>query len=196
MFGAMPNPELRSSLVKEQLASIDDLGPGPAGRVRAAVPRAIAAIERSTRMDWLPIGVLLDLLDATLAALGAEEAAVHWRVSTLRSFELPLVRPFVAGALSLFNPSPAQIFPLLPKLMSLLYRDIGSLRVEVVEPGLLRIIHGQLPQSMLASRAWSASMAASYLASLDFLRVVDGRVETTIDTVTAGCTFTLRWKPL
>jgi hypothetical protein len=66
----------------------------------------------------------------------------------------------------------------------------------VVEPGLLQIIHGEVPGSMLASTAWSASMAASYLASLDFLRAVDGRVETTLDTTAARCTFTLRWKAL
>jgi hypothetical protein len=192
MVPLMATPELRSSLVKEQLASIDALGPEPARRVREAAARAIIAIERSSRMEWLPIEALLDVLDATLTVLGPEAAEAHWHRSTLRSFEIPLVKPFVAGALSLFNPSPERVMPLLPKLLSLLYRDIGTTTVEVIEPGLVQVVHAELPSVMLGSRAWSASMAASYRATLDFLRAVDGRVETTMDAGAARCAFTLR----
>jgi hypothetical protein len=87
------------------------------------------------------------------------------------------------------------VMHLVPRLMSLLYRDTGSVVVENVEPGLQRIVHGEVPAVMLASAAWSASLAASYLATLDFLRARDGRVETTIDSAAARCTFTLRWRP-
>ncbi len=191
----MPTPELRSSLVKEQLASINSLGPVPSGRVRAAAESAVSIIERSTRVDWLPITVLLDLLDATLAVMGPKEAAAHWRRSTLRSMEIPLVRPFVAGALSMFNPSPAKVMPLLPKLFSLLYRNVGSVGVEVIEPGVLDIVHSELPSVMLASSAWSASMAASYEATLQFLKAEVPQVGFTVHAGAARCTFTLRWAP-
>jgi len=191
----MPTPELRSSLVKEQLSSISSLGPVPSGRVRAAAKSAVSIIERSTRVDWLPITVLLDLLGATLAVIGPAEAAAHWRRSTLRSMEIPLVRPFVAGVLSVFNPSPATVMPLLPKLWSLLYRNVGSVGVEVIEPGVLAIVHSELPSVMLASSAWSASMAASYEATLQFLKAEAPQVGFAVDAATARCTFTLRWAP-
>lgn len=179
--------------MKEQLASVDELV-GMA--VRAAVPRAVTAIERASRLEWLPIEVLLEVLDATLAALGPEEAAVHWRLSTLRSFDLPLIRPFVAGALELFNPSPAKVLLILPRLYGLLYRDTGSVAVENVEPGLMRIQHADVPAVMLASRGWSGSIGASYLATLDFLRARDARVDTTLELAAARVLFTLRWRPL
>jgi hypothetical protein len=191
----MPSPELRSSLVKEQLASINSLGPVLSERVRAAAQSAVSIVERSTRVDWLPITVLLDLLDATLAVLGPAEAAAHWRRSTLRSMEIPLVRPFVAGAVSVFSPSPATVMPLWPKLFSLLYRHVGTVVVDPIEPGILAIVHGEVPSVMLASAAWSASMAASYEATLQFLKARAPQVSFVVNAVAARCTFTLRWAP-
>jgi hypothetical protein len=189
----MPTPELRSSLVKEQLSSINGLGPGPSGRVRAAAESAVSIIERSTRVDWLPITVLLDLLDATLAVLGPSEAAAHWRRSTLRSMEIPLVRPFVAGVLSVFSPSPTTVMPFLPKLFSLLYRNIGGVGVEVIGPGTLAIVHSELPPAMLASSAWRPSMTAAYEATLQFLKVEAPQVGSAVDVAAARSTFILRW---
>jgi hypothetical protein len=195
MLPQMPTPELRSSLVKEQLASISTLGAVPSKRVRAAAEAAVSIIERSTRVDWLPITVLLELLDATLHVMGPAEAAAHWRRSTIRSMEIPLVRPFVAGAISMFSPSPATVMPLLPKLFSLLYRNIGVVSVEILEPGRLAIVHSELPPVMLSSTAWSASFAASYEATLHFLKAEAPRVGFAVDTAAARCTFTLRWEP-
>jgi hypothetical protein len=195
MLPPMSTPELRSSLVKEQLASIGTLGSASSGRVRAAAPSAVSIIERSTRVDWLPITVLLELLEATLAVMGPAEAAAHWRRSTLRSFEIPLVRPFVAGVLSLFNPSPTTVMPLLPRLFSLLYRNIGNVAVEAIEPGILSIVHSELPSVVLASSAWIASMTASYEATLQFLKVEAPQVGFIVNAKAARCTFNLRWTP-
>jgi hypothetical protein len=189
----MATPEVRSSLAKEQLASIDALGPLPSGRVRASAAAAIGLIERSTRVDWLPMTALVQLIDATLTVLGPTNAAAHWRRSTLRALEIPLIKPFLAGVLSVFNPSPATAMPLYPKLYSLLYRHAGALKVEVVEPGLLTITHTEVPSIMLASPAWIASIAASYEATLEFLRAKAPLVGFTVDDSTARCTFTLRW---
>jgi hypothetical protein len=161
--------------------------------VRAGAASAVCIIESSTRVDWLPITVLLDLLDATLAVLGPAEAATHWRRSTLHSMEIPLVKPFVTGALSLFNPSPTTVMPLLPKLLSLLYRNIGGVAVEVLEPGALTIVHSDLPSVMLSSSAWSPSMSAAYEATLLFLRAAAPKVTCTVDATQARCTFHLRW---
>src|ERR1700761_3292628 len=122
----MPTPELRASLAKEQLASIDALGAQPSGRVREAAAAAVRVIEQSTRVDWLPMTVLVEVLDATLATLGPHDAAAHWRRSTMRSLEIPLVKPFLNGVLMVFNPSPAVALPLCPKLFSLLYRNVGT----------------------------------------------------------------------
>ena len=191
----MPTPELRASLAKEQLASIDALGPLPSGRVRESAAAAVALVERSTRVDWLPMTVLVEVLDATLTALGPVDAAAHWRRSTLRSLEIPLVKPFLAGVLSVFNPSPATTMPMYPKLFSLLYRNVGAVAVDVVEPGLMTITHTELPSVVLASPAWSSSMAASYEATLQFLRAKAARVSFTVDVPRARCPFTLRWTP-
>lgn len=191
----MPTPELRASLAKEQLASIDALGPLPSGRVRASAAAAVTLIERATRVDWLPMTALVEVLDATLAVLGPTDGAAHWRRSTLRSLEIPLVKPFLAGVLSVFNPSPATAMPMYPKLFSLLYRNVGAVAVDVIEPGLLTITHSELPSAVLASTAWVSSMAASYEATLQFLRAKVPRVSFTVDTATARCTFTLRWTP-
>ncbi|HEX4459223.1 MAG TPA: hypothetical protein VIA18_14695, partial [Polyangia bacterium] len=176
-------------------ASIDKLGVMPSGRVRESAAAAVTLIERSTRVDWLPMTALVEVLDATLAVLGPDDAAVHWRRSTLRSLEIPLVKPFLDGVLSLFNPSPALAMPLYPKLFSLLYRNVGGVAVEVVEPGLLIIEHSELPSLVLTSPAWASSMAASYDATLHFLRAKSPRVSFTIDAAKGSCPFTLRYTP-
>jgi len=191
----MATPELRASLAKEQLACIDALGPLPSGRVREGAAAAVALIERATRVDWLPMTALVAVLDATLAVLGPAEAAAHWRRSTLRSLEIPLVKPFLDGVLSVFNPSPATTMPMYPKLFSLLYRNVGAVTVDVIEPGLLIITHSQLPSSVTASSAWASSMAASYDATLQFLRAKAPRVSFTVDAAKGRCPFTLRWTP-
>jgi hypothetical protein len=189
----MAHPEMRASLVKEQLAAIDDHAEG--ARVRAAVaPATLARIESATRVDWLPIETLLALLDATLATLGPEAAAAHWRRSTMRAFETPLVKPFTDGVVALFQPSPPRVFPLLPKLFQLIYRGIGRVLVENPAPDRLRVIHERVPAVMLASPAWSPSIAASYVASLDFLHVSAPAVDTEVDAAHQRVVFTLRWR--
>jgi hypothetical protein len=187
-------PEMRASLLREQLKSIDELRPEQAQKIRAAAPEAIRAIEGAARVDWLPFTVLVQLLEATLAALGPEEAPRHWRRSTTRAFKLPLVKPFVDGAMGLFHVSPAQILTLLPKMDRLLHRNGGGVAVEAVSDHESRIRHLQVGEPMLSSQAWRMSMCESYAATIEFLRAHEPRVESSVDRARAEVLFTLRWR--
>lgn len=187
-----PQPEMRSTLLKEALRAVDELGE-PAPAIRAVTGSdVVGAIERSSRVDWLPVDLMLHLLEATRLTIGLEQACGHWRRGTMRVFETPLVKPFAAGAISLFHPSPSTALPLLPKLNKLLYRNIGTVEVVPVDENTTRIVHDDVPQSMRATKAWAPSLGASYLATLDFLRVSDSRLDVAIEG--ARVTFTLRWR--
>jgi hypothetical protein len=189
----MVPPELRASLVKEQLAAIDALPDG--SKIRTAVPATtIARIDEASRVDWLPIEVLLDLLEAALTTLGIDQAMSHWRRSTLRSFETPLVKPFTAGVLSLFQPTPAQVMPMVPRLYQMLYRGTGNVSVENAEPNLIYVVHAEMPPVMVRSNAFGKSIAASYEASLAFLRVKEPRVAMAVAPTQARVTYSLRWR--
>ena len=189
----MSQPEMRSSLMKEVLRAVDELGePGPS--IHAVTGSdIIAAIERSSRVDWLPVDLMLKLLEGTRLTLGLDAACAHWRRGTMRVFETPLVKPFASGAISLFHPSPSTALPLMPKLNRLLYRNIGTVAVVSVDAATSQIVHDDVPQAMRATKAWAPSLGASYLATLDFLRVSDAKLDIGIEG--ARVTFTLRWKP-
>jgi hypothetical protein len=188
----MSQPEMRSSLIKEALRAVDELAAaGPS--IRAVTgSAAITAIEHSSRVDWVPVDLMLQLLEGTRLTLGLGPALSHWRRATMRVFETPLVKPFAAGAISLFHPSPSTALPLVPKLQKLLYRNTGSVAVVIVDDRTAQIIHDEVPQAMRATKSWAPSLGASYLATLDFLRVSDPKLELGIDG--ARVTFTLRWK--
>jgi hypothetical protein len=135
----------------------------------------------------------LALLDATLATLGTDEATRHWRRSTLRAFDLPLIKPFVDGAMGLFRVSPAQILPLLPKLDRLMHRNTRTV-VEIVSDREARIRHPDLPDEVLASPAWPLSVSTSYAVTLEFLRAIEPHVESSVDAARREAVFTLRWR--
>src|SRR5262249_13250032 len=156
-------PEMRASLLKEQLQAINELPSESATKIRAAAGDAVTRIERASRVDWLPIDALVKLLDATFATLGPDDAAKHWHKSTMRAFDLPLIKPFVDGALGLFRLSPAQILLLLPKIDKLMHRNGGAVTVETVSNSESRIRHHDLHEVMLASQAWRASISQSYI---------------------------------
>jgi len=190
----MSHPQLRSSLVKEQLASVDELGGDSAAQIRKLVgDDVIAVIDRASRVDWLPMDTLLHLLDAELATLGMNEACAHWRRSTMRSFEIPLVKPFVSGVVSMLQPSPATVLPMLPKMWPLMYRHTGTVSVEILDDEHAAVVHREVPTQLMASKAWHASLGESYVASLIFLRAREPKVETKLDPPAHKVRFTLSW---
>lgn len=189
----MSQPEMRSSLMKEALRAVDEL-PSAGPSIRAvAGSDVITAIEQSSRVDWLPVELMLKLLEATRLTLGLEAASGHWRRGTMRVFETPLVKPFASGAISLFHPSPSTALPLVPKLNKLLYRNTGTVAVVTPDQRTAQIVHDDVPQIMRATKSWAPSLGASYLATLDFLRVSGSKLDIGIED--ARVTFTLRWTP-
>ncbi|HEX4457245.1 MAG TPA: hypothetical protein VIA18_04705 [Polyangia bacterium] len=191
-WSEMSQPEMRSSLMKEALRAIDELGePGPAIRAVAG-SETIAVIERSSRVDWLPVELMLKVLEATRLTLGLDVAVAHWRRGTMRVFETPLVKPFASGAISLFHPSPSTALPLFPKLNKLLYRNTGTVAVVSVDDSTSQIVHDEVPLVMRACKAWAPSLGASYVATLDFLRASQPKLDVLVEGMRV--TFTLHWK--
>jgi hypothetical protein len=189
----VPRPELRSSLAKEQLKAIDELGSEQARKIREQIPRdSLAHIEASSRVDWLPLDVMVALIDTVWNVLGAEGAPRFWRRTTMRLFDTPLIKTVAQGVVSLFNPSPASALQVVPKLNKLLYRDTGEMLVETVSTSEVRIVYEGTPEMLLKSPGWRPSLTASYLATLDFLKAPNPDVSSVVEK--DRVIFTLKWR--
>jgi hypothetical protein len=173
----MSDPEMRTVLVQNQLAAIDDLLPVEAQRIRQALPReALARVDGAGIFDWEPVETHLAIIEATLEILGPDEARRVWRHTTLRLFKGPIVGTFAEGVLSLLSISPLEALRWMDKLDPLINRGMGSVRVEPdVTPNGARILLSDVPRVILESTAWLNSQQTAFVASLEFLRAKDGR---------------------
>jgi hypothetical protein len=170
-MGDIDKPEVRSTVLKRHLAALDEELPGEAARrVREALPSGAAArIESAGRMDWLPAELLIGFIDAVHQELGADGAFRFWRRLALKSIELPIFKSFAQGAINLFRLSPGQALQLVPRVMQLVHRNIGTIAVEITGPNRVSMIHAGLPDTYLQSAGWRNSMTASYRATLEYL---------------------------
>jgi hypothetical protein len=139
-------PEVRAVHLQTLLAALEAFGPERAGAIaRALHPRSAARVESAARLEWLPAELLLELCEAARAAAGDRELERWGGAAFDHVLRMPLMRGFYEAALVLGGRRPAPILTGFTHAWPLLYRGVGELVVTHRAPGLVRIVHADVP---------------------------------------------------
>jgi hypothetical protein len=187
----VPQPRILAGFVQATLAGVPE--PARAGVRARLAPAALATLEGSSRLSWLPIEVDVELTRAIYAELGSGRARELFRRSLSTALEAPILHSLVQGALRIFGATPERFYGWAPKAYAQLYRDAGEMRFECDEPGSARLELSGLP-SAAASGDYLDGMSAAVAAGFDVLGV---KGEVTLSRLDAGAgtaSFRLLWE--
>lgn len=168
-------PEMRAAQLKEDLTALKDLGHDVASRILADLPAPLLRrIVHSTRVDWLPFELCLDLTRA-VHEVGGDDGVRRWaRAAVGRSVATSLFKPLVETAIRLFGVSPASIFRVAPQAWQQSFRGCGDLVVLSQAPGTCRLALRDVPPAV-RDRAFFLSIAGALEAPFDTCEV-EGQV--------------------
>jgi hypothetical protein len=175
-------PEIRANWTRILLDHYERRLPAEA---RAAVDAALAPerrarLERAGPLEWLPADVHMTILPAPLAVLGREAYRSFWRRLMIESYDLPLFRSFVQGAVSVFGTLPAQIFRVVPRGFGLIARGCGEFRVQVAaNQRVVALTWDGVPEPLRRDDAFAVAWAGTLESVLD-LTSTHGRVTLTV----------------
>lgn len=124
-------PRARAANAKDFLAYLEDLRPGTAAHLRAALPTEVMeAVERSARTDWTSIALDGIYVSEIVRWLGPARARDAWRKFTSERFiRSPAIRALADGAVRLFGLSVPAFVKYIPAAFEQGFRDCG--RVEI-----------------------------------------------------------------
>lgn len=187
-----PEPEMRAAQLKEDLLALRELGNDVASRILADLPPAsLRRIVGSTRVDWVPIGLYLELLAAVQAHVG-DDGLQRWaRLAVHRSIESSLLRPIVETASRLFGLSPAGVFKVTSQVWRQIIRGGGELAVVSCIPGTCRFGLRDAPP-VLHQRSFLVSVAGALETAFDLCKV-EGRVRLVAPAAGLAAEFEATW---
>jgi hypothetical protein len=185
-----PRPEIRASQLKADLVQLLVLGERePLVRARMSAA-ALAAIEHASRLEWLPFEIDIQLVEA-IETVAGERALREWsRSALLRTVDGPLLRPLVTAVTHVFGLTPSGLLTRAPLAWTLLFRNVGELRVTNSRPGGAVVLLLDLPP--IATTGPFLRSIAGALEGLFALTRAEGEVE--LEDFGAGrARFALRW---
>jgi hypothetical protein len=157
--------------MKGLLVHVGRLPPESAAAVLAHFGRdAARAVEESTGLEWLPLAENVRLTRAVHEALGQEASDRFFRAQLLQSFEGPLFRALVDGAIHLFGLEPASWARLVPSGWGLVFRDCGRWDVARAARGEVILTLADVPPACTVDAVWPRSVAASLGAIVDMAK--------------------------
>jgi hypothetical protein len=184
--------EMRAAQLKEDLLALRELGNDVASRILSDLPPAgLRRIVGSTRVDWVPIGLYLELLAAVQAHVG-DDGLQRWaRLAIHRSIESSLLRPIVETASRLFGLTPAGIYKVTSQGWRQIIRGGGELAVVSCVPGACRFGLRDAPPA-LHQRNFLVSVAGALETAFDICKV-DGQVRLVAPAADLAAEFEATW---
>lgn len=156
---------IRASISKPAWAEVGLLPPAAQARIRDLVgAAAVDELTRASGVEWLAFEIEARLADAIYEALGPDEARALYRRKTVRSFDIPLIKPALEGALRLFGASPASLVKMTGRAWAVASRNCGSYSCED-ESGKRRcvsVVRGFPARLYRRSEAWVESALGGY----------------------------------
>jgi hypothetical protein len=163
-------PSVRARHLKnilEALASQRD-----ATAVLAEVPPACrVAIQEASGIDWLDVGLDLEITAAAYRSLGPAGADACFRGLLGRAMEGPLLRSLVVAAQRLFDLEPGALARWIPKAWTLMFRECGAWQVRGAGERGVELTLSALPPRLAEDPVWPRSVAASLEALFDVAEV-------------------------
>jgi hypothetical protein len=160
-------PRILASFLHGTLDAIDAIDRDLGRRVRAELkPESLEEIENAWAASWLPIRLDVELTEAFFRLAGTARGCEAMRRNLAGTFDQPILRPLVEGALRLLGRHPGKLLRWSPRVWSLLFRDLGRLEVEI-EAGHAAVLMLDLPPEVAGSREYLLGSAAAIAAVFD-----------------------------
>jgi hypothetical protein len=185
-------PEIKASHTRTSLDVLGELFPSSAPRVMTRLsPLVKEALAQAMRLDYLPVMVNLEVVEAINAELGVRGARQVARESLRRTLSGPLLGGLVSTATVLFGNTPPGLLRWLGRGYGWVCRDCGDFKLIRAESGRVEVRLEELPEE-LNIPSYLEAMAGALEAFLDICRV-EGEV--TVDPWPGGARFELHWRP-
>lgn len=145
----MRGPEVRAIHLQTLVAALAAFGRERAAAIAGALPAArLRRIEEAGRLEWLPVSLLVELCEATRAAVGDRDLE-GWGAAALQAvLRAPLARAFYEAAMALHRRDPAVMLSYLAKAWPLLYGGCGELVVRAAEDRRVRLTLAPVPEAL------------------------------------------------
>lgn len=122
------DPRVLAAFAQIHLQVIEKQSAELAKRVREVMdPDALQAIEKASRISWVPLAYHIALTECTFREGNRSQASEICRLTVLESFSQPFLKPLFHGALTVLGPSLDQFARWTPKAWSSLFREVGEL---------------------------------------------------------------------
>jgi hypothetical protein len=156
----------RNLPVKGQSALEAALDPATRARLMAAGP-----------LEWLPAETHMKILPAPYAVMGETAYRAFWKAMMIDSFDRPIFRSFVRGAVTAFGDLRGQIFRMVPAGFALIARGSGEFKIEISgKDHRANVLWESIPLLLRRGGAFPMAWAGSLEAILAITKT-EGRVE-------------------
>ncbi len=166
----------RGRYMKDYVAAVRRLPPRKQDSVLQGLETLVERIEIASNLEWLPIGVNLELTDAIFRGLGNEQADAFYQNWLKRQMSAPAFAGLVRTALSLFRFDTVAVAKWIPKAFDLMYRDFGQFKIEPLAPQHIKVSLSDMPQELARHEHWQRSVSSG-LHALYFLTGVSRTTE-------------------
>ncbi|MCC6874925.1 MAG: hypothetical protein IT378_11525 [Sandaracinaceae bacterium] len=163
-------PQVRAPLSKAILDVLDRQPVHVRGAVRRRAPAEIARVEEASRVDWIPRGVQLAILDAVrqeTSLAGYEDFCAAHFASTV---EQPFVKGMFETTTRLFGLHPGSVLRVFPKTWSTISRRAGRVDTGEIDPQGTLIHVRELPTEEPHVDLFAVGFRATFRGILEIFR--------------------------
>lgn len=159
-------PAVRAAHSKHTIGRIKRLDGAASTEILRRIESARALVRQAGPLEWLPAEHQVHIADSIADVLSVPLAKHFWRDLLLDSFDRPLVRPFAAGAVRVYDHDPASFVRMAPLVWKAVLRHCGEADVLPEENGAYVRFHDLPPllyQSVGMSCFCEGAMACTYV---------------------------------
>ncbi len=188
-----PATEVRAYHVRTALQILAEADPALHARVRHRLgPEALALVEDSARLAWIPGLVDVTFWRALHDAQGGAGVVRVARALGVRHVHTGQLSRLLQGVVQLFGLTPSGLVRWIPRGFSDVHRGVGELRVAELSEGSARLVLDDL-HPCLAGEPWLLAVAGSFELALEVCGM-DG--EGSLEESGPGrAAFRLDWRP-
>ena len=163
-------PRVRAPLTKAILEVLERQPRDVQVAVRARAKVEITRVEECSRVDWIPLGVQLAILDGVREELGIHGYEDFCAAHFASTVEQPFVRGMFDTTVRLFGLGPAAVLRVFPKTWATISQGCGEVVIEEIDPNGTIIRVRELPVSEPRIELFVQGFRATFRGIIDLFR--------------------------
>ena len=187
-------PRVRAPLTKAILELLERQPARVRDAVRTHAAREIERVEQCSRVDWIPLGVQLEILSAVRDEMGKRGYDDFCAAHFASTVEQPFVKGMFDTTVRLFGLGPGAVLRVFPKTWSTISRGCGRVEVGDLDAGCTMIRVTELPMSEPRIDLFVEGFRATFRGMLDIFHR-SGDVElVSYDRAARESSYRMHWK--